>query len=217
VAFPTVIAIDGPVASGKTAVGRGLARRLGYRFIDTGLMYRACTLLALRSHIDVSDAPALASMADGLRMHILATPDGERLVVNGEDLTAQLRTPDVERNVSEVSKAAGVRTAMVEQQRRMAEEGRVVMVGRDIGSKVLPHAAKVYLEARLDVRVHRRLAEAVGKATEAQVRENVLLRDRTDSQRTESPLTVAADAVVVTTDELDVDGVVEEIVRVLGG
>ena len=180
-------------------------------------MYRTCTLLALRSHIDVSDAPALASMADGLRMHILATPDGERLVVNGEDLTAQLRTPDVERNVSEVSKAAGVRTAMVEQQRRMAEEGRVVMVGRDIGSKVLPHAAKVYLEARLDVRVHRRLAEAVGKATEAQVRENVLLRDRTDSQRTESPLTVAADAVVVTTDELDVDGVVEEIVRVLGG
>lgn len=212
-----VIAIDGPVASGKTAVGRLLARRLGYRFIDTGLMYRACTLFALRRGIDVLDAAALERMARELSMDFVVTPEGERLIVNGEDVTGQLRTPEVERYVSDVAKVAGVRVAMVAQQRRMAEAGRVVMVGRDIGSKVLPHSAKVYLDASVDVRVQRRLAEVTGRTTEADVRANIELRDRIDSQRAESPLRIADDAAVVSTDHLDVDGVVDEIVRVLKG
>ena len=215
VSLPTVIAIDGPVASGKSAVGRSLARRLSYRFVDTGLMYRACTLLALRAAADISDAPTLERIAHAHRMDIVVSPEGERLVVDGEDVTPDLRSVEVERHVSDVAKVAGVRTAMVDQQRRMAEEGRVVMVGRDIGSKVLPDAAKVYLEASADVRVQRRFAELGGKATEAEVRANLELRDRIDSQRAESPLVVADDAVVVHTDALDVDGVVDEIVRVL--
>ena len=217
VPFPTVIAIDGPVASGKTAVGRQLARRLKYRFIDTGMMYRACALFAIRRAVKMHDAEALEKLAAGLKMDIVVTGEGERLLVNGEDVTSHLRTPDVESTVSDVSKVAGVRTAMVAQQRRMAEEGRVVMVGRDIGSNVLPHAAKVYLDASVDVRVQRRLSEVAGKATEAEVRANVELRDRTDSQRAASPLKIADQAIVLLTDDMDVDDVVDEIVRILNG
>jgi cytidylate kinase len=214
-AVPAVIAIDGPVASGKTAVGRELARRLGYRFIDTGLMYRACTHLALRGGVGVDDGPALERLANAVRMDIVVTPDGERLMVDGEDVTDALRTPQVEAHVSEIAAVAGVRVAMVEQQQRMAEEGRVVMVGRDIGTKVLPDAAKVYLDASPDERVRRRLAEVAGRQTEAEVRENLELRDRRDSEREEGPLEVARGAVVVMTDHLDVGGVAEAVVRLL--
>jgi cytidylate kinase len=216
-----VIAIDGPVASGKTAVGRELARRLGYRFIDTGLMYRACTHLALRSGVSVDDGQALGGLAASVRMDIVVstdgtTPAGERLEVDGEDVTAALRTPEVEAHVSTVAAVPGVRVAMVAQQQRMAQEGRVVMVGRDIGTKVLPDAAKVYLDASPDERVRRRLAEVAGKQTEAEVRANLELRDRIDSEREESPLEVAEGAAVVMTDDLDVAGVAAAVIRVLG-
>lgn len=212
---PAVIAIDGPVASGKTAVGRELARCLGYRFIDTGLMYRACTHLALRDGVGVGDDLALERLANAVRMDIVVTPAGERLMVNGEDVTGALRTPEVEALVSEVAAVAGVRVAMVAQQQRMAEEGRVVMVGRDIGTKVLPGAAKVYLDASPGERVRRRLAEVAGRQTEAEVRANLELRDRRDSEREEGPLEVAVGAIVVMTDHLDVGGVAEAVVRLL--
>jgi len=214
-AVPTVIAIDGPVASGKTAVGRELARRLGYRFIDTGLMYRACTHLALRSGVSVDDGLALGGLAASVWMDLVVTPDGERLLVDGEDVTDALRTPQVEAHVSKVAAVGGVRVAMVAQQQRMAEEGRVVMVGRDIGTKVLPDAAKVYLDASPEERVRRRLAEVAGRQTEAEVRANLELRDRTDSEREESPLEVAEGAVVVMTDDLELGGVTEAVVRLL--
>jgi cytidylate kinase len=220
--LPTVIAIDGPVASGKTAVGRELARRLSYRFIDTGLMYRACTYLALREGVGVDDGPALERLATSARMDIVlaadgATTAGERLEVDGEDVTDALRTPEVEANVSTVAAVPGVRVALVAQQQRMAEEGRVVMVGRDIGTKVLPNAAKVYLDASPDERVRRRLAEVAGKQTEAEVRANLELRDRLDSEREASPLEVAEGAAVVMTDDLDVAGVAEAVIGVLSG
>lgn len=215
VTVPSVIAIDGPVASGKSVVGRRIARRLRYRFIDTGLMYRACTLIALRTGVPISDSAALGTMAGGLHMNMLATPDGEHLEVNDEDVTAELRIPDVERFVSDVAKVPAVRAAMVAQQRRLAEEGAVVMVGRDIGSKVLPDAAKIYLDASVDVRVHRRLAELAGKATAAEVRENLEMRDRIDSQRADSPLLVTDDAIVVNTDNLGIEEVVTEIIRLV--
>ena len=215
--MPTVLAIDGPVASGKTAVGRELARRLGYRFIDTGLMYRACTHLALRAGVGLNDAAALVRLAESVRMDIVANPDGERLLVDGEDVTGALRTPEVENNVSTVAAVAGVRAEMVAQQQRMAQEGRVVMVGRDIGTKVLPDAGKVYLDASVDERVRRRLAEVAGRLTEAEVRANLELRDKTDSEREASPLEVAGDATVVLTDDHDVTGVVDAIIGLLSG
>jgi len=214
-AVPAVIAIDGPVASGKTAVGRELGRRLGYRFIDTGLMYRACTHLALRSGVSVDDTPALERLVGSVRMDIVVRAEGERLEVDGEDVTSALRTPEVEAHVSTVAAVPAVRVAMVAQQQRMAEEGRVVMVGRDIGSKVLPDAGKVYLDASPDERVRRRLAEVAGNQTEAEVRANLELRDRTDSEREMSPLEVAEGAVVVVTDNLDDAGVAEAVISVL--
>jgi CMP/dCMP kinase len=217
VPIPKVIAIDGPVASGKTAVGRQLALRLGYRFVDTGLMYRACTFLALRGSVNIEDGAALTALADATTMDIVVTPEGERLLTNGEDVTVHLRTPEVQALVSHVAKVAGVRMAMVNQQQRMAEAGEVIMVGRDIGTKVLPNAGKVYLDASADERVRRRLAEVAGTETEAEVRANLELRDKIDSERVESPLRVADDAVVVDTDALDVEGVVGAIIAALGG
>jgi CMP/dCMP kinase len=217
VSIPKVIAIDGPVASGKTAVGRQLGQQLGYRFIDTGLMYRACTYLAIRDGVNIEDEQALAALAGSAVMDIVVTREGEKLLVNGEDVTVHLRTPEVQASVSDVAKVVEVRVAMVDQQQRMAEAGEVVMVGRDIGTKVLPDAGKVYLDASVDERVRRRLAEVAGKETEAEVRANLELRDRIDSEREASPLMVAADAVVVETDALDVTGVVAAIIAALGG
>ena len=180
-------------------------------------MYRACTYLAQRAGIGIDDEAALTALAAATVMDIVVTLDGERLLTNGEDVTASLRTPEVEASVSNVAKVIGVRVAMVDQQQRMAEAGEVVMVGRDIGTKVLPDAVKVYLDASVDERVRRRLAEVVGQETEAEVRANLELRDRIDSEREESPLAVADDAVVVQTDELDVEGVVSAIITTFGG
>ncbi len=215
--LPKIIAIDGPVASGKTAVGRQLAHRVGYRFVDTGMMYRACTYLALRQGVDIGDSEGLASLAATTAMDIVVTSQGERLLANGEDVTIHLRTPQVQACVSDVAKVQGVRVAMVVQQQHMAEAGEVVMVGRDIGTKVLPNAGKVYLDASVEERVRRRLAEAFGRETEAGVRANIDLRDRIDMEREESPLRVADDAVVVETDALDVEGVVSAVIVALGG
>ena len=212
-----IIAIDGPVASGKTAVGRKLASRLGYRFIDTGLMYRAVAYLALRDGTPLDDDEPLGRLATDAELTFAS--GGERLLAAGEDVTGHLRTPEVEAAVSLVARVRAVRVALVAQQQRMAEEGGVVMVGRDIGTKVLPDAAKVYLDASREERVRRRLAEAIAKgeaATEAGVETNVELRDRLDSERAEGPLQAAMDAMRVETDGLDEEGVVDRVLQLLG-
>lgn len=213
--FPSVIAIDGPVASGKTTVGKALAARLGYRFIDTGMMYRACTLLALRAGIEPDDEVGVGAVANGVTLRFVASSGGDRLLADDEDVTDGLRTPDVQAAVSSVARISEVRTAMVAQQQQMAEDGQVVMVGRDIGTKVLPNAAKLYLDASVAERVRRRSAEEPSSSTE-DVRANVELRDRVDSEREDSPLRAADDALLVGTDDLDVNGVLERILGLLG-
>ena len=215
--FPSVIAIDGPVASGKTTVGKALASRLGYRFIDTGMMYRACTLLALRAGIDPDDEVELGKLARAISLRFVISPDGDRLLANDEDITDDLRTPEVQAAVSSVASVSEVRTSMVAQQQRMAEDGEVVMVGRDIGTKVLPDAAKLYLDASVSERIRRRSAEEQGRATIEDVRANIEHRDRIDSEREDSPLRVADDALKVETDDLDINGVTERILESLGG
>ncbi len=215
---PRVIAIDGPVASGKTTVGRELARRLGRRFVDTGLMYRAVTYLALRAGTGLTDAAALGALAESAEIAIEADSTGsDRVFAVGEDVTPYLRTPAVEAGVSQVAQVREVRRALVAQQQRMASEGGVVMVGRDIGTQVAPDAAKVYLEASPKERVRRRFAErtAGGAMDEASVRENVLSRDRTDTEREEGPLMAAPDAAPIDTDGLDVAEVVAKIMETL--
>lgn len=208
---PAAIAIDGPTASGKTVVGRALARRLGYRFVDTGAMYRAITWLALRDGVGVSDEAGLARLA---AQHVLAPttdPDADGIVVDGVSLGAELAARDVERAVSEVSRVAGVRDAMVAQQRRLAGEGGVVMAGRDIGTVVLPDAdVKLFLAASPRMRARRRLADlqtAGAAVTYEDVLADLLRRDRLDSERALSPLRPADDANIIETDYLDVAAV----------
>lgn len=216
-----MIAIDGPAASGKSAVGTGVAAGLGFRFFDTGAMYRAVTWLALRRGVDVRDDAALVALVDGATVDVReappASPEATSVLVDGEDATPHLRDPDVETNVSLVSRVPGVRRALVRIQRQLAAEGGVVMAGRDIGSVVLPDAdCKIYLDASREVRAARRqrqIADAGGAADYDALLADLERRDDIDSSREASPLTAAADAVIIHTDDLTVDDVVERIVE----
>lgn len=200
-------------------MGVALARRLGYRFFDTGAMYRAVTWLALHRHVDTRDAEELAALADCASIAVRDTPgdaiEPTGVVVDGEDATPHLRDPDVEANVSLVSRVPGVRAALVRIQRELAAAGSVVMAGRDIGSVVLPDAGlKIYLDASREVRARRRAAQMREAGLEPDV--DALLADLTrrdgiDSSRDASPLTAAADAVIINTDTLPIEEVVRRI------
>lgn len=209
---PRAIAIDGPVASGKTVVGRTVAVRLGYRFLDTGTMYRAVTWAAIRHGVDIADCRALASLASSVAMRLEA---GDRLTVDGEDVTDHLRDDAVQRAVSSVSAVPGVRTALVSQQQEVAYRGPIVMVGRDIGTAVLPDARiKVFLQASAEVRARRRhdqICEGGGSISYDRVVCDLAHRDKIDSERTVSPLRPAPDAIVIDTDDMTVEQVIERI------
>jgi cytidylate kinase len=212
------VAIDGPGASGKTTVGAKVAGRLGFRFLDTGLTYRAATWAALRHGVDLENEEALSGMTRSLDIRI--TGDS-RVLVDSVDATDELHTSDVDRTVSRVSAVGGVREALVSIQRRAAEDGPIVMVGRDICTVVLPEArTKVYLDASPEVRASRRRAEIVrsgGSIELEQVSDDLRRRDTYDSGREESPLMVSEDSVVIDTSEMSVDEVVERIVRLVRG
>ena len=218
-AEPRSIAIDGPVASGKTAVGRLVAQRLGWRFLDTGWMYRAVTLAAVDRGIAPSESDAVASLAASVEMSLEAGEDGDRLKVDGEDVTDHLRDQQVGRSVSVVSAIPGVRSAMVPLQRAIAREGPIVMVGRDIGTVVIPDAsAKFFLTASAEVRINRRHQELADRGLDpgyARVAEELMQRDRIDSERDDSPLLPAKDAVLIETDSLNVEQVAERILTLV--
>jgi cytidylate kinase len=217
----TTIAIDGPAASGKSAVGARVAQRLGYRFIDTGAMYRGMTWLALRRNFDVHDAEMLAQLASAASIEVRdALPGADEptiVVLDGEDATSHLRDVAVDASVSLVSRVPLVRAALVRIQRELASAGNVVMAGRDIGTVVLPDAGlKVYLDASIAVRVSRRADQlrASGLPADAAVLQTDLTRrDGIDSTRETSPLTAAADAVIIHTDGMEIDEVVQRIVE----
>lgn len=212
---PLTIAIDGPVASGKSTLAKNLADRLRYLYFDTGAMYRAVTLAALRQGVDVDDEPAVEGLAR--RVHIdlrPATVDDGRLydvLLDGEDCTWDLRKPDVEANVSQVSAYAGVRAALTEQQRRIGLRGGVVMAGRDIGTVVLPEAdLKIFLSASQEERAQRRFEELQArgdKTTLAEVLESLKQRDEFDSHRAVAPLRPAEDAIILNSDGMKVEDV----------
>ncbi|MGB2710014.1 MAG: (d)CMP kinase, partial [Conexibacter sp.] len=220
---PRCIAIDGPVAAGKSAVGAALARKLGYRLVDTGMMYRAVTRLALERNIDPRDEPALGALARDARMTLEAgppdAPEATRIRVDGLDVTDELRLPDVGMAVSLVSRVPAVREEMVAHQRRLAETGAVVMMGRDIGTVVLPDAPlKVYLDASPEERARRRYEElrAAGRETTLErERDEIAHRDAIDSERAVSPLRPADDAVVIDTNGLSLDEVVERVLALV--
>ena len=217
-AIENAVAIDGPSASGKTSVGREVARLLEFRFMDTGLMYRAATWQALRQRILIHDVEALIKMTEEMTISLTSSELGVRLFIDGVDATSELRSPGIDRNVSAVSAVAGVRRALVPQQRSIAERGPIVMVGRDICTAVLPDArTKIYLDASLETRAERRYAEMnqIGMAvTPQQALADIERRDRIDSERAHSPLQVAEGALVIETDDLTISEVVAKIVEV---
>ncbi len=221
--LPNIIAIDGPVASGKSTVGKRLADRLGYLFFDTGLMYRALTYLALRAGVPVDDQAALADFARrhpiDIRPPVGAERDGRDATVtaDAEDITAGLRSREVEENVSPVAAVPEVRVILTEAMRRVGLRGGVVMVGRDVGTAIVPEAdAKIFLTASVETRAQRRFAEvsARGEARDyAAILANLAERDRIDSSRRTAPLRAADDAAVIDSTGLSLDEVVAVLER----
>ncbi len=215
-----VIAIDGPAASGKSTVGWILANSLGYLMIDTGCMYRAVTLAALKRRVSIEDEVAISRVAQEIEIEILppgAADDGRMYTVNvdGVDVTWELRSPDVDTNVSLVSSYKEVRSEMVRQQRAFAESGRVVMVGRDIGTVVTPDAPlKLFITASAEERARRRWEDrqAQGHTNAYEIiLEDVLRRDKIDSSRQISPLRPADDAIVIDTTDRTPEEIVQHI------
>ena len=206
-----VVAIDGPSGSGKSTVARGVAAALGLRYLDTGAMYRAVTWLALHAGVPLDDAEALSALAQAADLELSTTADPVRVRVDGTDVTAAIREPDVTAAVSRVSAVPGVRSAMVRRQRALIDAGGIVVEGRDIGTTVAPDATvKIFLTADESVRAQRRARETAGAV--ASTRDALARRDAFDASRTASPLTQAADAYVVDSTNVSADDVVATIV-----
>jgi len=206
-----VIAIDGPVAAGKTVVGRELARTLGFAYLDTGIMYRAVTWMALNQGISVEDETSLGELAHDNPIQLVDSSDNQVLVA-GNTLGLELREPAVDQNVSLVSKAGLVRKALVAQQRNIAAQNKIVMIGRDIGTIVLPDAdLKIYLTASPETRAKRRWQEMQDRDEMVElmtVLSQTLKRDEIDSGRANSPLKPAEDAWQLNTDNLSIQQLV---------
>lgn len=214
------VAIDGPMGSGKSTVAREVARRLGFRYVDTGAMYRGVAAAAIRRGVASGDADGLARLAQAVTMDLAPQADEPaRVLVEGDDVTDSLRSVDVNRLVAQVAKVPQVRRALGAIQRRMGDRGRVVMEGRDIGSVILPRARiKVFLTASLDARARRRQAElaSAGAAVPLDdVRRIIEEDDRMASTRETGPLLVAPGAVIIDSTSLTVDQVVEQIVALV--
>jgi len=217
--MPITIAIDGPSASGKSTVGELLAKRLGYLYFDTGVMYRAVTSVAMRRGIPLTDEQRVSEMARKLQIDVLPATvnDGRQntILADGEDITQELRSGDIDANVSLVSSYPQVREAMVERQRQIASRGRVVMIGRDIGTVVLPGAdLKIYLDGTVECRAERRFKENRARGDQTAYDEVLRLmkrRDELDMGRVTSPLRPAPDACIVDTTTLSVREVLKAI------
>ena len=215
----STIAIDGPGAVGKTTVGRMLSDRIGFLFIDTGVMYRAVTSVAIQRDVDTDHEDAVTGVARSVDIRITGGPGpgSQRVIVDGSDVTDSIRSQAVDRRVSAVSSYPGVREAMVDQQRALASREGVVMVGRDIGTVVLPDAKlKIYLTGSAEARARRRYAEIGDTGSDVSfdsVLQALERRDKTDSERAHSPLKPALDSIIVDTSHLTADQVVDRIME----
>ena len=222
-ARPRTIAIDGPAGAGKSTIGALVAERLGYLFLDTGAMYRAVALAALERKVDPDDGAALSALASDLRINIgpPTVRDGRAYTVllDGRDVTWEIRDGRIDRVVSQVARVPGVRDAMLGQQRALAQRGRVVMVGRDIGTVVLPNAdRKIFLTASAAERARRREEELQSRGEQRPRQEllhEILRRDQLDSERAVAPLKAAEDAIVVETDGESVGQALDRVLSVI--
>lgn len=213
------VAIDGPAGAGKSSISKVVAKKLGYLYIDTGAMYRSVTWAVLHDGINPNDQAAVEAILPSLDLRMEATEEAFKVFVRGQDVTDQIRTPEVNQSVSEVAAHKGVRQYLVEQQRLMAKAGGVILDGRDIGSVVLPDAElKVYLTASVEARANRRYLEVKDtdpSITLEAIRDNVEHRDYLDMNRDESPLVCVDDAVLVDSSDLSFDQTVDTLIALI--
>lgn len=214
------VALDGPGSSGKSSIGAEAAARLGYRFLDTGVLYRAITLLSVLRDIDHDDQDALVEVVPELELVADEAGSIRRVSVGGRDVTDQLHVPEVDRRVSAVSAQADVRAALLGTQRALAAPGRIIVAGRDIGTVVLPDAdLKLFLDVSVEERARRRTAERgldPGSEEAAAILEDLRRRDHLDSSRAVAPLSIPHDAVIVRSEGREFEETVAEVVRIIG-
>ncbi len=216
---PSIIAIDGPAGSGKSTVSFYLSEKLGYLFLDTGVFYRAMTLLALRHAIAFDDTAALGEMTHNAELHIQPEPDDPNhqysVWIDGENVTDELRSTPVEKNVSTIAAVPEVRSELLHVQRRAAARGNIIMAGRDIGTVVLPDAdLKLYIDASLQERAQRRYKQKLDSGENVNLHDieaALLKRDEVDTHRTVSPLRRADDAIYILTDNMTIEDVIKRI------
>ena len=212
------IAIDGPVASGKTAVGRGVAKALKWNFLDTGVMYRAATRSILDSGISFEEDSSIIETVQITSIVLESSRGSEKILINGIDKTSTLKTPEIDRAVSIISKIPEVRKELVRQQRNIASQGPIVMAGRDIGSVVLPEATlRIYLDASVAIRAKRRYEEQIAsedKLSLNDVRVDLERRDLIDTQREDSPLIKDDFYTIIDTTSTNLEGVIDEIISI---
>jgi len=209
------VAIDGPAASGKTAVGRAVSRTLKWKFLDTGIMYRAATRNVLDLGVSLENDSRIIEVVKKTSIDLDDSSDSERILINGKDKTDTLKTPEIDRIVSIISKIPDVRKELVNQQRTIAKRGPIVMVGRDIGSVVLPDAhVRLYLDANVEIRSERRYREQVltkPKLSLEQIKMDLDNRDRIDRERDDSPLEIHDFYVVIETSSMTLSEVITKV------
>lgn len=214
-----IIAIDGPAGAGKSTIASHLARKLGYVNLETGAMYRALGLRALESHIPLDNEQQLAELASRSDILLIPTPNGNRVLLDGSDVSERIREADVTAAASQVSVHPAVREWMVARQREMGKSGGVVMEGRDIGTKVFPDAdVKIFLDANENVRAERRVRQHLVDSDAEQskrIAEEMRQRDRRDTGRAASPLVAASDAVILDSSHMTLDEVLESVTRLV--
>lgn len=213
------IAIDGPAAAGKSTVAKIVAEKLSYLYIDTGAMYRALTYKALKLRADLEDEQELADILKNTAIELVQENSQQRVLLDGKDVTGDIRSNEVTKHVSTVSKHPLVRKEMVKRQQELAQNGGVVMDGRDIGTHVLPNAeVKIFLVASVEERAKRRHRENLAKGFEsdlAQLKKEIALRDKMDSEREASPLKKADDAIEMDTTAMSIEEVVDNIMELV--
>lgn len=217
-----IITIDGPAGSGKGTVAKAVAKRLGYLYMDTGAMYRAVALSVLRKAVRIDDEKGLDELTSQTR---IVFENGENyaqeVFLNGEDVTDEIRIPEISRFSSDIAAKRVVRTHLKKMQRKIGEKGNIVADGRDMGTYVFPDADfKFYIDAALDERARRRwlqLRESGVRADIEEVKSEIRIRDKQDTERSESPLHPAHDAVIIDTTDLEIDEVVQRLIETIGG